>query len=221
MITIKATVYENKDSRTIEIAKQDNFDKPAIIQDKNFKEGEEARNAFLDKAQTHFAKKLNTAVVFETTVETGESFSGMELKDLKTAAKSAKYTKAALIKEAISARKSEAKASRPRKERLSDEEFEALAEKAKMDIGRSVSLIKYGKEHKQMTGIVRAIRKDKRTNSVQYTIAITDEKGVETGVRYGKVVGSPELEFTSDPVAPAEKPAKKAKKAAKEETPAE
>lgn len=220
MITIKATVFESKASRTIEIPKQEKIAKPAIINDKTFGQEGSSLEAFIEKVAAHYKKSLNDDVTVDPTVETGEMFASMDRKALKKAAKTAKYAKLDLINAAIEALPAPEKA--PRKEKLSDEEFEAVAEKARLDIGRHVSILKYGKDKTEMTGVIRTIRKDKRTNSVQYTIAITDENGQYTGKSYGKVVGSPELEFTSDPLTAEEIKSLRGKRTAKkEETPAE
>ena len=229
-------LYEGSKSRMVEISKQEGIDKPAMMQDSKFNEEGNTKEIFLERVRKHYAKKMIEAEIIkdeselDLTVEeiTVDSFKDKKLNNLKRMAEKAKGTKLELINEAIEAIKAATpKKERVKKEKLSDEEFNNVATEAKKDLGRTVSFRKYG-EDKVLDGTIVGIRKDKRVNGVQYIIDIHDENGVRTGRHFGKVVGSKDLTFTSDPVdweaakaaARAEKSA--AAKAAKEaEAPAE
>lgn len=219
---LKIKLYEGKESRTVEISKQEGIEKPAMMTDKNFAQEGNNADVFIERVRKHYAKKFIKAELIkdeaelETVVDTitVDTYMDKKLQNLKKMAKTAKGTKLELINEAIAAL-TPAKKERVKKEKLSDEEFNAVAEAAKADLGRTVEFDKYGKAGEKMTGTIIGIRKDKRVNGVQYIIDTHDENGQRTGVKFGKVVGSKGLTFTSEPVDwEAQKAAARAEKAA-------
>lgn len=204
---LKIKLYEGTSSRTAELSKQEGIDKPVLIADKNFGTDGHTSEEFVEKIRQHFVKKFIEAELISTENEvtvdvetiTVETFKEKKLQNLKKMAKTAKGTKLELVNEAIAAL-TPAKKERTRREKLSDEEFNSVAEEAKKDLGRTVEFDKYGKPGEKMTGTIIGVRKDKRVNGVQYIIDTHDENGQRTGVKFGKVVGSAGLVFTSDHV---------------------
>ena len=204
---LKIKLYEGTESRTVEISKQKGIEKPAMMQDKKFAQDGNTAELFVERVRKHYAKKFIEAELIKDETEltitqetvTVDNFMDKKLQNLKKMAKTAKGTKLELINAAIAALTPEKK-ERVKKEKLSDEEFNAVAEAAKADLGRTVEFDKYGKAGEKMTGTIIGIRKDKRVNGVQYIIDTHDENGKRTGIKFGKVVGSKGLTFTSDPV---------------------
>lgn len=105
------------------------------------------------------------------------------------------------------------KGPRPLKKQISAEQLEADIREAKKNIGRIVTFMN-AKTKSEATGVVKAVRVDKRSNSAQYFIAGEFEEGFK-GMK-GKEIHSEDLVFGE--MAPvAEKP-KKEQKAKKEKT---
>lgn len=209
---LKIKLYEGTSSRTAELSKQEGIDKACLMQDKNFSNDGNTPEVFIERIRSHFAKKfiedgkIKEENELTVTVETltVENFLNEQLRSLKKAANTAKGTKLELIQEAIKAKESAPKKTRVAKEKPTEEEFNNLAIEAKKDVGRTVEFLNYGKNKENHAGVIIGIRKDKRVMGIQYIIALTDEDGKKTGKKLGKVVGSAELSFTSDPVTPAQ-----------------
>ena len=203
---LKIKLYEGTESRMAKVMKQKGIEKNVVVADKHFGEEGHTADDLVEKVRAHFEKKLKEAQVLkedeELTVNvetvTLEHYTAMKLNNLKKAAKVAKGTELELINAAIEALKPEKKVRESH--RLTDEEFEQTAADAKADLGRTVSFKKYGKTGEVLEGTIIGIRKDKRVNGIQYVIDIHDEEGNRTGRKFGKVVGSADLTFTSDPV---------------------
>lgn len=207
---LKIKLYEGESSRTAELSKQEGIEKSCLMQDKNFSNDGNTAEVFVERIRSHFAKKFieagkikeETDLTVSVETLTIDNFLDKQLKSLRKSAETAKGTKLELIQKAIETKESAPKKTRVAKEKPTEEEFNNLAAEARKDVGRTVEFLNYGKSKENHTGVVIGIRKDKRVMGVQYVIALTDEEGKKTGKKLGKVVGSAELSFTSDPVTP-------------------